>query len=92
MSRTNWGELCGQLQALEDRVAELEKQAATRSPSPTHDGRIVVDANEWERLIEIESQANAVLEWMAERPTATTSVLIPSRLSTGLFKAISRRR
>jgi len=42
--------------SVERRLTDLEARAADRS-SRTHDGRIVVDANEWERLVKIERAA-----------------------------------
>ena len=69
--------LDSRLRGLEDRVAELEAripapEIVTRAAkeSPTHDGRIVVDANEWERLAELEKAAREFIQWLPYHGTA----------------------
>ena len=55
--------LDGRFRRLEDRVKELEEVVAfgKRDNSPTHDGRIVVDANEWERYQELRLAVLAII-------------------------------
>lgn len=64
-----WAEAMKAIGALEDRVSELEHVVAfgqrKDSDSLTHDGRIVVSANVYERLVEVEMAAIHAVENLA---------------------------
>ena len=67
--------LARRIARLEDSVAELEAripapEIVTRAPreSPTHDGRIVVDANEWERLNRLHKAAIVMCPYLERIP------------------------
>lgn len=78
---------------LEDRVSEIEARVPaienkTRGPSPTDDGRIVVSANEWERLMRVDNEAREFMRWLGS--DAIRGLTRESSIMTGLREALKR--
>lgn len=86
--------LTGEVDALrDDRVKKLEEHVIglenlARTPSLTDDGRIVVSANEYDRLKRLDLAAYQLRLWM--RPGETTALHRESSILEPLWEALER--